>query len=102
MNAIKVEGLYKTYDNFTLKNINFEIKPGEVIGLIGENGAGKSTILRQMLNIGKKEKGSIYYFVKIFTKMKRKSRKISELYLTSVCCRICLRGRCRLFYEGYL
>ena len=55
MNAIKVEGLYKTYDNFTLKNINFEIKPGEIIGLIGENGAGKSTILRQMLNIGKKE-----------------------------------------------
>lgn len=41
MNAIKVEGLYKTYDNFTLKNINFEIKPGEIIGLIGENGAGK-------------------------------------------------------------
>ena len=35
MNAIKVEGLYKTYDNFTLKNINFEIKPGEIIGLIG-------------------------------------------------------------------
>lgn len=62
MNAIKVEGLYKTYDNFTLKNINFEIKPGEIIGLIGENGAGKSTILRQMLNIGKREKGSIYYF----------------------------------------
>lgn len=64
MNAIKVEGLYKTYDNFTLKNINFEIKPGEIIGLIGENGAGKSTILRQMLNIGKREKGSIYYFDK--------------------------------------
>lgn len=57
MNAIKVEGLYKTYDNFTLKNINFEIKPGEIIGLIGENGAGKSTILRQMLNIWKKRKG---------------------------------------------
>ena len=66
MNVIKVEELYKTYDNFTLKNINFEIKPGEIIGLIGENGAGKSTILRQMLNIGKKEKGSIYYFDKDF------------------------------------
>ena len=42
-NIIKVNNLTKTYDNFKLDNITLEIKKGSIIGLIGENGAGKTT-----------------------------------------------------------
>ena len=34
----------------TLKNINFEVKPGEIIGIIGEVGSGKSSLLNAILN----------------------------------------------------
>ena len=34
----------------TLKNINFMVKPGEVLGIIGEVGSGKSSLLQAILN----------------------------------------------------
>lgn len=37
---------YKGNDFYSLKNINFNIKEGEIVGLIGKNGAGKSTLLK--------------------------------------------------------
>ncbi len=46
---IKVEGLNKFFgEKHVLKNINLEIKDGEVIGLIGPSGSGKSTLIRCM------------------------------------------------------
>jgi ABC-2 type transport system ATP-binding protein len=47
----------KKYD--VLKNVSFQIKRGETIGLIGENGTGKSTTLKLIANILKPEKGTI-------------------------------------------
>ena len=42
---LKVENLSKAFgENVVLKDINLEVKPGEIVGLVGENGAGKSTI----------------------------------------------------------
>ena len=44
---IKVEGLSKRYhDNIVLENVNLEINEGDVIGIIGPSGTGKSTLLR--------------------------------------------------------
>jgi ABC-2 type transport system ATP-binding protein len=44
---IKVEGLSKYYgDSRAIENISFDIKHGEIVGLLGLNGAGKSTILK--------------------------------------------------------
>ncbi|GAE26258.1 teichoic acid export ATP-binding protein TagH [Halalkalibacter wakoensis JCM 9140] len=60
--AIKAENLSVTYNlngkTFSaLKNVNFEIKEGEVVGIIGHNGAGKSTLCKLMTNILTPDKG---------------------------------------------
>ena len=51
--AIEVKNLNKSYDNFKLKDISFKLETGTIMGIVGENGAGKSTIINT-LSIGKK------------------------------------------------
>jgi ATP-binding cassette subfamily B protein len=50
---------YPGQKDYVLKNISFKIKPGEKIGLIGHNGAGKTTIIRLLLRIHDPNKGQI-------------------------------------------
>lgn len=50
---------YKDNLNYVLKDISFKIKRGEKIILVGENGSGKSTILKLLLGIYKKFEGEI-------------------------------------------
>lgn len=66
MNVLAVKGLTKRYPNFTLDNITFSIKPGRIMGLIGKNGAGKSTTLKSMLNLVHPDEGTIEMFGKNF------------------------------------
>ena len=47
-------------DFWALKNVSFDVKKGEVIGLIGRNGAGKSTILKIISGILKPTEGRVY------------------------------------------
>ena len=56
--------LKKKYKNFTLENINFTIQKGEIVSLVGANGAGKSTIMKLILNLIKKDEGTIKIFGK--------------------------------------
>lgn len=51
MNAIEVKNLTKKFDRFTLDNVSFELPSGCILGLIGENGAGKSTTINSMLGV---------------------------------------------------
>ncbi len=44
---------------WALKEINFEVKPGEVVGIIGRNGAGKSTLLKVLSRITEPSEGRI-------------------------------------------
>ena len=60
-NVIEIKNLKKVYDNFTLGEINLSIESGKVIGLIGENGAGKTSLIKSILNIIKIE-GKIKLF----------------------------------------
>lgn len=59
MNAIEIKGLTKRFKNFKLDNIDFTLPGGCITGLIGENGAGKSTIINLILGLLKKDSGSI-------------------------------------------
>ena len=59
MRLLEVEGLTKIYPKFTLKNVSFSLEQGRIMGLIGKNGAGKSTTLKSMLNMVCPDKGTI-------------------------------------------
>ena len=59
MNAIEVTGLPKLYDGFSLRNVTFSLPTGCIIGLAGENGAGKSTTIRCMLGAAMPDSGTI-------------------------------------------
>lgn len=61
-NAITIKNLTKTFPDFTLDDVSFTLKKGTIMGLIGENGAGKSTIIKLLLNELKKDAGNIAIF----------------------------------------
>lgn len=62
MDILNLENLSKTYDSFTLKNVSFSLPKGCIMGLIGENGAGKTTIIKLILNLIKRNNGKINVF----------------------------------------
>lgn len=61
MKVLEVENLVKKYSSFELKNVSFFIEEGHIVGLIGRNGAGKSTILKSILNLIQSD-GRIEFF----------------------------------------
>lgn len=58
-NAVEIKDLTKKYDGFTLDNISFNVPKGSIMGFIGQNGAGKTTTIRSLLNIIKRDSGTI-------------------------------------------
>lgn len=60
--AIEIEGLTKEFDGFKLDNVSFRLEKGSVMGLVGQNGAGKTTIIRLIMNAIAKTSGSIRVF----------------------------------------
>lgn len=69
---LKVDNLSKEYPKFKLNNISFSINEGEIMGLIGRNGSGKSTTLKAILNMISISNGTIEMF--------NKDYKQNELY----------------------
>ena len=62
MNAIEITGLRKAYPDFELAGLDLCLPGGCIMGLIGENGAGKSTTIRLILDMIKPDAGSIKLF----------------------------------------
>ena len=50
-NIIEIKEINKKYNTFSLKNISFTVKYGKIVGLIGQNGNGKTTIIKCLLNL---------------------------------------------------
>ena len=73
---IQVKDITKKYGNFiAVKNLNFEIKHGEVIGFLGPNGAGKSTTMNMLTGFIEPSEGSIIINGKDIVKKAREAKK---------------------------
>ena len=59
---LRLENVRKTYPSFTLKDVSFSVKPGQIMGFIGRNGAGKTTTLKCIMNLVHYESGKISAF----------------------------------------
>ena len=59
MNALEIKNLSKSFKDFCLDDLNLTLPSGCIMGLIGENGAGKSTTIKLILDIIHKDEGSI-------------------------------------------
>lgn len=64
MNALEIKNLSKSYPGFTLDNLNLTLPEGCILGLIGENGAGKSTTIKLILDMIHKDSGTVTIFGK--------------------------------------
>ena len=59
MNAIELKGLVKEYPGFRLGGLDLALPAGSIMGLVGENGAGKSTTIKLIMNAIKRDAGSV-------------------------------------------
>ena len=61
-NILEIQGLTRRFDGFCLDNVNLSVAPGTITGLVGANGAGKSTTIKLILNLIRRDAGSIRLF----------------------------------------
>lgn len=61
-NVLEIKNLTKYYDGFTLDNISLALPQGSIMGFIGENGAGKSTTIKLILNVIHRDRGEVKIF----------------------------------------
>lgn len=59
MNALEIRGLTKYYKDFTLGPLDLTLPGGTICGLVGENGAGKSTTMKLILGVCEADSGSV-------------------------------------------
>ena len=62
MKLLSVNHLSKRYPGFALQQVSFSVYPGRIMGLIGKNGAGKSTTLKSILNMVHPDSGDVKMF----------------------------------------
>lgn len=76
MLALDIRNINKTYKEFQLNDVSFQLEQGYIMGFIGANGAGKTTTIKSILNLVHIESGEIYIFGKSFidheTELKQK------------------------------
>lgn len=62
MELLNVEGVSFSYDQQTvIKNLSFKVHEGDYVWVIGENGTGKSTLIKGLLNLKKPSSGQIHF-----------------------------------------
>ena len=59
MNAIEIKGLTKRYKDFALEGLDLTLPMGCVLGLVGANGAGKSTTIRLIMDAMERDGGTV-------------------------------------------
>lgn len=71
MDALRISHLTKRYPAFILQDISLTVSPGSIHGLIGKNGAGKSTTLKSVLHMIEPDQGNIEVFGKNFLEQEK-------------------------------
>lgn len=61
-NILEIQGLNKTYEGFALKDVSFALPKGYIMGFVGQNGSGKTTTIRSILDMAKIDSGKISVF----------------------------------------
>lgn len=80
-NILEIKNLTKEYKNFKLDNISFVIPKGFIMGFIGENGSGKTTTIKLIMNLLQRDGGKIRVFGKDNVKNEREIKeKIGFVY----------------------
>ena len=80
-NILEIKNLTKEYKNFKLDNISFVIPKGFIMGFIGENGSGKTTTIKLIMNLLQRDGGEIKVFGKDNVKSEREIKeKIGFVY----------------------
>jgi ABC-2 type transport system ATP-binding protein len=59
---LEVRNLAKNYSGFSLKNLSFTLEKGYIMGFIGQNGSGKTTTIRLIMNLIRRDSGEIKVF----------------------------------------
>lgn len=67
MAVLEIENLCKCYENFALQNVTFRVAEGRIVGFIGRNGAGKTTVLKSLLHFVTPDSGEVRFFGQDFS-----------------------------------
>jgi oligopeptide transport system ATP-binding protein len=86
LELLKIDNLHKTFEKhkvYAVDSVSFSIFKGEVLGLVGESGCGKTTLAKLILRLIDADKGSIFYkdkdLLKISHNDMRKTRKSLQI-----------------------
>lgn len=111
---LQVENLTKQYADFKLDHVSFSVPKGTIMGLIGENGAGKSTTINAILDLIHKDEGTVTFWGQELSSSKQYKEDIGVVFdginfydtLTPVqvgnISRIAYKQWDRDLYQGYL
>lgn len=114
-NILEIRGLEKKYRDFHLGPLDLSIPAGSIVGLIGENGAGKSTIIKSIAGLVRPDAGEIFFREKALSSKERSSFEeigvcLPQLYLpqkmsvqqVGVFCSRLYRGWDQALFEKYI
>lgn len=62
MNNLEIQNLTKHFPHFSLQNLSMNVPVGSIVGFVGENGSGKTTTLKLILNLLHRDEGTITLF----------------------------------------
>lgn len=85
MDALRLEQVSKQYKDFQLKDISLTLPMGSIMGVIGENGAGKTTAIKALLGLIQKDTGRIWILGKEFNNADMKVKEYIGVVMDNIC-----------------